>query len=194
MRFGSYDTRVNGVHSTETRITRVVSHYGAKLAQGILHQRRWGEQSVSIDKSVCDYFTGMVPDGLVSVRGTPYLTASGKPTRPGSNRRMSDEALLVHIRAIHAEVKGEYGWPKMWKELVARGYRVGKERVRRLMKKHGIRARCKRKFVVTTDSKHHLPIAPDLVQRNFSPTAPNQVWTGDITYSTPRQRSPPLWG
>jgi putative transposase len=105
-----------------------------------------------------------------------------KPTKSGANRRMSDEALLVHIRAIHAEVKEEYGWPKMWKELVARGYRVGKERVRRLMKKNGIRARCKRKFVVTTDSKHHLPIAPDLVQRNFTPTAPNQVWTGDITY------------
>ncbi len=95
---------------------------------------------------------------------------------------MSDEALLAHIRAIHAEVKGEYGWPKMWKELVARGHRVGKERVRRLMQLHGIRARCKRKFVVTTDSKHHLPIAPDLVQRNFTPTAPNQIWTGDITY------------
>ncbi len=95
---------------------------------------------------------------------------------------MSDEALLTHIRAIHAQVKGEYGWPKMWKELVAQGYRVGKERVRRLMKKHGIRARCKRKFVVTTDSKHHLPIAPDLVQRNFTMTTPNQVWTGDITY------------
>jgi transposase InsO family protein len=95
---------------------------------------------------------------------------------------MSDEALLTHIRAIHAEVKGEYGWPKMWKELVARGHRVGKERVRRIMQFHGIRARCKRKFVVTTDSKHHLPIAPDLVQRNFTMTAPNQVWTGDITY------------
>jgi transposase InsO family protein len=105
-----------------------------------------------------------------------------KPSKPGAHKRMSDEALLAHMRAIHAEVKGEYGWPKMWKELVARGHRVGKERVRRLMQLHGIRARCKRKFVVTTDSKHHLPIAPDLVKRNFTPTAPNQVWTGDITY------------
>ena len=70
----------------------------------------------------------------------------------------------------------------MWKELVARGHRVGKERVRRRMPKHGIRARCKRQFVVTSDSKHHLPIASDLLQRNFSPSAPNQVWTGDITY------------
>ena len=50
-----------------------------------------------------------------------------KPSKPGANRRISNEALLVHIRAIHAEVRGEYGWPKMWKELVARGIRVGKE-------------------------------------------------------------------
>ena len=98
-----------------------------------------------------------------------------KPSKLGTFKRMSDEALLAHIRAIHAEVKAEYGWPKVWKELVARGHRVGKERVRRLMKNHGIRARCKRKFVVTTDSKHHLPVAPDLVQRNFTMTAPNQV-------------------
>jgi putative transposase len=108
--------------------------------------------------------------------------AVDKAAKPGANNRVSDERLLVEIRAIHAEVRQEYGWPKMWKELVARGHRVGKERVRRLMQKHGIRARCKRKFVVTTDSKHHLPIAPDMLQRNFARTAPNQVWTGDITY------------
>ncbi len=98
------------------------------------------------------------------------------------NKRISDEALLVHIKAIHAEVKQEYGWPKRWKELVARGIRVGKERVRKLMQRHGIKARGKRKFVVTTDSKHNLPIAPNLLERNFTPEAPNQVWTSDITY------------
>ena len=53
--------------------------------------------------------------------------------------------------------------------------RVGKERVRKLMQRHGIKARGKKKFVVTTDSKHDLPIAPNLLQRNFSPQAPNQV-------------------
>ena len=57
-----------------------------------------------------------------------------KPSRPGANQRLSDEALLVHIKAIHAEVKQEYGWPRMTKELVAQGVRVGKERVRRLRK------------------------------------------------------------
>jgi len=51
---------------------------------------------------------------------------AAKPSRPGVNKRISDEALLVHIKAIHAEVKQEYGWPKMWKELLARGIRVGK--------------------------------------------------------------------
>ena len=105
-----------------------------------------------------------------------------RPSQPGAGR-IGNEALLAHIRAIHAEVKQEYGWPRMWKELVARGFRVGKERVRRLMKQHGIRARGKRKFVATTDSRHDLPIAPNLLQRNFTSDAPNRVWSGDITYA-----------
>ena len=100
--------------------------------------------------------------------------------RPGG--RHSDEAVLAHMRAIHAEVKGEYGWPRMHKELLARGIRVGKDRVRKLMQQYGIKARTKRKFVVTTDSRHSLPVAPDLVQRRFNPEAPNQLWNGDITY------------
>lgn len=62
-------------------------------------------------------------------------------TGPGSGGRQSDEAVLAHLRAIHAEVKQEYGWPRMHKELLARGVRVGKERARRLMQRHGLRAR-----------------------------------------------------
>ncbi len=100
----------------------------------------------------------------------------------GPSGRHSDEALLAHIRAIHAQVKGEYGWPRMHKELLTRGIRVGKDRVRRLMQQHGIKARTKRKFVVTTDSRHSLPVAPDLVQRRFNPEQPNELWSGDITY------------
>ena len=105
-----------------------------------------------------------------------------QPSKPGTNMRISSEALLAHIRAIHVEVKQECSWPKMWKELVARGIRVGKEQVRRTMQEHGIKARGKRKFVVTIDSKHNLPIAAKLLQRNFTAATPNQVWTGDITY------------
>ena len=108
--------------------------------------------------------------------------AAAKPSKAGSGRRLSDEAVLTHIRVVHAEVGQEYGWPRMAKELVARGHRVGKERVRQLMKRHGIQARGKRKFVVTTDSEHGLPLAPNLLQRDFTAEAPDQKWTSDITY------------
>jgi putative transposase len=96
---------------------------------------------------------------------------------------LSDAALLAHISALYAENRGAYGWPRIWRELVKRGIRVGKQRVQRLMQKHGIRARGKRRFrVVTTDSRHDLPIAPNLLNRNFTPAGPNQAWTGDLTY------------
>lgn len=70
---------------------------------------------------------------------------------------------------------GVYGWPRMWRELRKRGLRVGKQ--------HGIRARGKRRFrVATTDSRHDLPIAPNRLDRNFSPLRPDAAWSGDITY------------
>ncbi|MDY0331857.1 MAG: IS3 family transposase [Thiomonas sp.] len=101
----------------------------------------------------------------------------------GAQRRhLSDDALLVHIKAIHAETRGGYGWPRTWKELLARGIRVGKERVQKLMQRHGIRARGKRRFKVTTDSNHDLPIAPNLLERKFAVAEPDKVWAGDITY------------
>jgi len=106
---------------------------------------------------------------------------SGGPSKPG-DARLSNEALLAHIRAIHAEVKGEYGWPRVWKELLARGTRVGKDRVQRLMKMHGVKARGKRKFVVTTDSRHDLPVAPNLLDRHFVAERPDTVWLADISY------------
>lgn len=105
-----------------------------------------------------------------------------KPQAAKPSARLCEAALLAHIRIIHAQVKAEYGWPKVYKELLARGLHVGKERVRKLMQRHGIRARCKRKYVVTTDSKHKLPIADNLLARNFHAQQPNQVWTTDITY------------
>lgn len=107
--------------------------------------------------------------------------AAKEPSKP-QRRNMSSDALLAHIKAVHAEVKGEYGWPRVWKELLARGIRVGKERVRKLMAQHGIRARTKRKFKATTDSRHNLPVAANLIARDFAPAMPNAVWTTDITY------------
>jgi transposase InsO family protein len=114
----------------------------------------------------------------VSVSGYRAWKRGGKTDR----QRLTDAQMLALIRAIHAELKGAYGSPRMVLELRARGFSAGKERVERLMRENGIHARHKHRYKVTTDSKHGLPVAPNLLDRNFAPTAPNQVWTSDITY------------
>lgn len=120
---------------------------------------------------------------VLRVSYTGYPRYQARRGQVFSRRYLTDEALLAHIRAIHAELRGAYGWPRMWRELRHRGVRVGKERVRLLMQQHGIRARGKRRFhPVTTDSNHKLPVAPNTLARNFTVTQPNQTWTGDITY------------
>jgi putative transposase len=114
----------------------------------------------------------------VSISGYRAWKRGGTPGR----KRLTDTQMLAVIRAIHAELKGAYGSPRMVRELRLRGFTAGKERVERLMRENGIRARHKRRYKVTTDSKHGLPVAENLLDRNFTPTAPNQVWTADITY------------
>ena len=90
-------------------------------------------------------------------------------------------AFAVHIKAVFAEMKEAYGWPRVWRKLAARGIRAGKERVRRMMKACGLRARGKRRFKATTNSAHDLPVASNMLARNFAEDAPNRIWTGDIT-------------
>ena len=122
--------------------------------------------------------TEMCPVLAVSISGYRAWKRGGKADRC----RLTDVQMLALIRAIHDELKAAYGSPRMVLELRARGFSASKARVERLMREHGIRARHKRKFKVTTDSKHKLPIAPNLLDRDFVPAAPNQVWTSDITY------------
>jgi transposase InsO family protein len=118
---------------------------------------------------------------LVSVSG--YHEHLARRAGIAQRRHLSQEALLVHISAVYAENRGAYGWPRIWRQLRAQGIRVGKQRVQRLMQKHGIQARGKRRFrVVTTDSKHGLPLAPNVLDRKFIVAAPNQAWVGDLTY------------
>jgi len=123
---------------------------------------------------------------LVSVSG--YHEHLARRVHIAQRRHLSDAALLVHISAVYAENRGAYGWPRIWRQLVAQGIRVGKQRVQRLMQKHGIQARGKRKFrVTTTDSRHDLPIAPNVLDRNFTVAAPNTAWVGDFTYIATEQ-------
>ena len=70
----------------------------------------------------------------------------------------------------------------MVKEIRGRGFPASKERVERLMRGNGIRARHKRRYKATTDSKHALPVTPNLLERNVAPSAPNQAWSADLTY------------
>lgn len=100
----------------------------------------------------------------------------------GERKWLTDSQMLTLIQAIHAELKGSYGSPRMAKELHRRGFPASKPRVERLMRENGIRARHKRRYKATTDSKHSLPVADNLLDRNFTPSAPNQAWTSDITY------------
>lgn len=114
----------------------------------------------------------------VSVSGYRAWKRGGTPAR----KHLTDAQLLELIRAIHVQFKGAYGSPRMVDELRGRGFPVSKARVERLMRDHGIRARHKRRYKATTDSKHGLPVAANLLNRDFSPAAPNQVWTADLTY------------
>lgn len=100
----------------------------------------------------------------------------------GPTQWLSDEQLLALIRSIHTEVKGSYGSPRMFEELKARGFPASKGRVRRLMQAHGIRGRHKRRYKATTNSRHKLPVAGNLLDRQFDTASPDQVWTVDITY------------
>jgi putative transposase len=103
--------------------------------------------------------------------------------RGGSRRKwLSDAQLLALIRAIHQQIKGAYGSPRMMRELRSRGFPAGKERVERLMRQNDIHGRHKRRYKATTDSQHALPVAPNVLERNFTPQAPNQAWASDITY------------
>ena len=114
----------------------------------------------------------------VSVSGYRAWKRGGSPSR----KRLTNAQLLGLIRAIHQELKGAYGSPRMVRELRARGFPASKPRVERLMRENGIRARHQRRYKATTDSKHTLPVAPNLLDRNFAPAAPNQAWSADLTY------------
>jgi len=102
--------------------------------------------------------------------------------RPESLRSQANRSLVTHIRAAHQRSRQSYGSPRITDDLIAAGIPCGRHRVARLMRAHGIKAKTVRKFRATTNSKHALPVAPNLLNRAFTATGPNQVWLADITY------------
>lgn len=107
-----------------------------------------------------------------------YAWARRKP----SKRSRDDEVLSTHLRAIHKASRGTYGSPRLTAELAREGFAVSRKRVVRLMKSNGLRGLPRKRYRTTTDSKHGLGVAPNVLDRQFTAAAPDQVWVGDITY------------
>jgi putative transposase len=110
--------------------------------------------------------------------------------RPPSARACANLQLLTAIRAVHQQSRARYGSPRVTRELQAQGYRCSEPRVARLMRLAGVQAKRRRRFRVTTDSRHGEPVAPNRLQRRFAvPTigGVNRVWASDITYVPTRE-------
>ena len=95
----------------------------------------------------------------VSVSGYHAHMAASASTAP--RRHLSEEALLVHVKAVHTQSRSSYGRPRILHELRQAGVPVGKLRLARLMRRHGITAKGRKRFRATTDSNHDLPIVPE---------------------------------
>jgi putative transposase len=112
-----------------------------------------------------------------------YAWRSRKPSAAAVRR----EELTEQVAAIHAEVEGRYGSPRIHAELVDRGHECCVNTVARIMREAGIAAKTKRKFRQTTDSNHALPVAENLLDREFDPDEPNAAWVADVTYIPTRE-------
>jgi putative transposase len=108
-------------------------------------------------------------------------------SREPSAAEVRREELTEEVKEIHAEVKGRYGSPRIHAELVARGTTCCVNMVARVMREAGIAAKTKRKSRQTTDSNHALPVAENLLDREFDPDEPNASWVADVTYIPTRE-------
>lgn len=106
--------------------------------------------------------------------------------RPESNHRKEDRKLLRHIQRVHRSSRLNYGILKAWKQLNDEGITCGRNRVARLRRAHDIYARRRKRFVVTTHSKHRHWIAPNRLNRQFNVNKPNRIWVGDVTFIATR--------
>ena len=103
-------------------------------------------------------------------------------TRPDSTRNREDKHLKALIKTSFTDSRCTYGYRRIQRDLHAENKVCGKHRIIRLMRELDICPKTKRKFKVTTDSKHSKPISDNILQRQFNAAAPNQRWASDITY------------
>ena len=106
----------------------------------------------------------------------------GWKRQPQGKRQKENEQILMEIRESHKNSRRAYGSPRITEDLQANGTKCGENRVARLMKNNGIVGKAKKKFKATTNSRHNLPIAENVLNQNFTAKEPNTVWVSDITY------------
>jgi len=102
--------------------------------------------------------------------------------RPLSSRAQKNEMLAAEIKTIFDDEHSRAGAKRITKRLKMKGMHFGRHRVARIMRLNGWRAKAAKKFKATTNSNHKLPVAPNLLQQNFSASKPNEKWVSDITY------------
>jgi putative transposase len=121
---------------------------------------------------------------VLGVSPSGYYASQARPVSPHARR---DGELAEQIATSHRASKRRYGSPRVYADLKADGVRVGRKRVARLMREKRLVALCRRRYHTTTDSKHSFPIAPNLLERDFTAHGPDESWVTDITFIWTRQ-------
>ena len=135
--------------------------------------------SAFIDERRCDFGVELICRTLGVSASAYYQRRTGER----SVRAVEDERLVGRIRLVHAANYEAYGQRRVWKQLLREGEQVGRDRVRRLMRSHGIEGAKRRgkpwRTTVSDPAGHR---RPDLVERDFTAARPNQLWVADLTY------------
>ncbi len=121
---------------------------------------------------------------VMKVSSSGYYSWSKRDLSPSMKQKVS---LIEVVREIHRYSSESYGARRMSDALKLKGYNIGRNGAKTLMAISNVEAKTKRKFKVTTDSKHNLPVAPNLLNREFTVSAPDRVWVADITYIWTRE-------
>lgn len=117
----------------------------------------------------------------LNVSPSGYYAWRGRHGKPGP-RALKRQALDARVATLFKAFKGRYGAPRLTRELKQAGFPCNLKTVADSLRRQGLRAKAARKFKATTNSRHNLPVSPNLLQQNFRMSAPNQAWAGDITY------------
>jgi putative transposase len=117
--------------------------------------------------------------GVLDIKKSGYYKWLKNPV---SKREIENDKLLIEIKTIHKESNGNYGSPMIYQALKAKGIKCSKNRVARIMKENNIRSKVKKRFRITTNSKHNFPVAANILDRKFKVSEADKAWVSDITY------------